>query len=244
MSACPDHDTTMPAALLQDLVDANHILFREGVLDAFGHVSVRSGPDRFLLSASVAPAMVRAEDILDFDLDGRCHGDRRRAVYAERFIHAEIYRARPDVQAVVHSHAPSVLPFSLVGNARLRPVCHMSGFLREGAPVFDVRNVAGLTSDMLVRNRELGADLARTLGNEAVVLMRGHGSTVVGPSLKVAVYRAIYTEVNARIQLDAQRLGAPVYLTAGEAEATARANEAQVERPWQLWLARARRLDL
>lgn len=230
-----------PASLLRDLVDANRILFEEGVLDAFGHVSVRTGPESFLLAGNVAPAMVQPEDLIEFDLDGRWQGDPARSVYAERYIHAEIYRARADVQSVVHSHSPAVLPFGIAAGARLRPVCHMSGFLREGAPVFDIRTLAGLETDMLVRNREIGADLARTLADQAVVLMRGHGCTVVGPSLKVAVYRAIYTEVNARAQHQAQQLGPVTFLTAGEADATTRANEAQVERPWRLWLAKSRR---
>src|SRR5437867_42002 len=120
--------------VLQDLVDANHILFNEGVVDAFGHVSVRhqERPDRFLLSRSMAPGLVGPEDIIEFDLNGRSLDSAGRPAYLERFIHAAVYRARPDVMAVVHSHSPSVVPFSVVKSVTLRPVCHMSGFLRSG----------------------------------------------------------------------------------------------------------------
>lgn len=230
-------------ALLQDLVDANHILFNEGVVDAFGHVSLRhpARADRFLLARNMAPGLVSTGDILEFELDGTpvlADGPR---VYLERFIHGEIYRARPDVNAVVHSHSPAVVPFSVSGRSRLRPVCHMSAFLGAGAPVFEIRDSAGDGSDMLVRSPELGAALARSLAHSHCVLMRGHGSTVVAPTLKLAVYRAIYAELNARLQAQAIQLGDPVYLSPSEAEAAAATTEGQVERPWQLWKAAARR---
>jgi ribulose-5-phosphate 4-epimerase/fuculose-1-phosphate aldolase len=229
------------ASTARDLVDANRILYDAGVVDAFGHVSVRHSQrdDRFLLSASVAPAMVDESDILEFDLDGRPSSDDGRRLYAERFIHSEIYRARPDVHAVVHSHSPAVLPFCITRAQPLRPVCHMSGFLGGCAQWFEMREFAGLGSDLLVKNRELGASLARCLGNHAVVLMRGHGCTVVAPSLKVAVYRAIYTELNAKVQMSAQQMGPITFLSPEEADATAAANEGQVDRAWQLWKAQA-----
>ena len=223
--------------LLEDLVDANHILFNEGVVDAFGHVSVRHDkrPDRFLLARNMAPALVRADDVQEFDLDSNVTTDDTRRVYLERFIHGEIYRARPDVAAVVHSHSPAVVPFSAVEGAKFRPIAHMCGFLGDGAARFEIRDFAGDATDLLVRSGELGAALAKTLGSGNVVLMRGHGSTVVGPTLKHAVYRAIYTEVNARLLTDALRLGAVEYLSAGEALATMKTNEGQLERPWALW---------
>ena len=229
-------------SLLDDLVAANHILVDEGVLDAFGHVSVRhdQAPDRFLLARNMAPGQVRREDILQFALDGTPldAGDRR--VYLERFIHGAIYRARPDVMAVVHSHSPSVVPFSVSRKARLRPVCHMSGFLGAGAPLFEIRDTAGDASDLLVRDDRLGRALADSLGAASFVLMRGHGSTTVAPSLKLVVYRAVYAEVNAKLQMQALQLGDPEYLTAGEA-ATAMVNvEGQAERPWALWKEAAR----
>lgn len=229
-------------ALVDDLVAANHILVDEGVLDAFGHVSVRHDrqPDRFLLARNMAPGQVRAADILQFALDGTPldAGDRR--VYLERFIHGAIYRARPDVMAVVHSHSPSVVPFSVSRRARLRPVCHMSGFLGAGAPLFEIRDAAGDASDLLVRDDRLGRALADTLGASSFVLMRGHGSTTVAPSLKLVVYRAVYAEVNAKLQMQALQLGDPEYLTDGEAKTAMESTEGQVERPWALWKEAAR----
>ena len=223
--------------LLEDLVDANHILFNESVVDAFGHVSVRHDkqPDRFLLARNMAPALVRAKDIQQFDLDSNLTDDDSRRVYLERFIHGEIYRARPDVAAVVHSHSPSVVPFSAAECAKFRPISHMCGFLGDGAARFEIREFAGDATDLLVRNGALGVALAKTLGNGNVVLMRGHGSTVVGPTLKHAVYRAIYTEVNARMLTEALRLGDVEYLSRSEALATMKTNEGQLERPWALW---------
>jgi ribulose-5-phosphate 4-epimerase/fuculose-1-phosphate aldolase len=236
-SASPDH-----ASLLEDLVDANHILYNERVLDAFGHVSVRhpQRTDRFLLARNMAPALVGTADILEFELDGTPVDALGQRVYLERFLHGEIYRARPDVMAVVHSHSLSVVPFSVSKSARLRPVCHMGGFLGSGAPVFEIRDAAGPASDLLIRNPPLGAALASVLGDANVVLMRGHGSTVVAPTLKQVVFRAIYTELNARLQAEAMRLGEVEYLTVDEARATMETNEGQVDRPWQLWKAAAR----
>ncbi|UUX95447.1 class II aldolase/adducin family protein [Aquabacterium sp. J223] len=229
-------------ALIDDLVDANHILGMQGVLDAFGHVSVRHdrSPAHFLLARNMAPAQVCREDIVSFELDGTPvdAGDRR--VYLERFIHGAIYRARPDVMAVVHSHSPAVVPFTVSRRERLRPVCHMSGFLGGGAPVFEIRDVAGDGTDLLVRDDRLGRALAQVLGPSHCVLMRGHGSTTVGPSLKLAVYRAVYAEVNARIQSQALQLGDPQYLSAEEAQAAMASTEGQVDRPWALWKAAAR----
>jgi ribulose-5-phosphate 4-epimerase/fuculose-1-phosphate aldolase len=228
--------------LLEDLVDANRILFNEGVVDAFGHVSIRHDkrPDRFMLARNMAPALVTAGDLIEFDLDGTAqHGDTR-SVYLERFIHGEIYRVRPDVMAVVHSHSRSVVPFGIVKGVPLRPVCHMCGFLGVGPRVFEIRETAGDASDLLIRDGRLGAALAQSLGNDNAVLMRGHGSTVVAPTLKLVVYRAIYTELNARLLHDALQLGDVEYLTAGEAQITMNMVERQVERPWNLWKAAAR----
>ncbi|HEX7892241.1 MAG TPA: class II aldolase/adducin family protein [Ramlibacter sp.] len=227
--------------LLADLAAANQILADQGVVDAFGHVSVRhpQHPDRFLLARNMAPSQVRPQDILQFAFDGTPldAGDRR--VYLERFIHGAIYRARPDVMSVVHSHSPAVVPFSIARGARLRPVCHMSGFLGAGAPLFEIRDAAGAGSDLLVRDDRLGTALADSLGGANFVLMRGHGSTTVAPSLKLAVYRAVYAEVNARMQMQAQQLGDPEFLTAQEAVSAMESTEGQVERPWALWKAAA-----
>jgi len=223
-------------APLDELVDANHILFHQGVVDGFGHVSVRdpAQSDRFLLSRSMAPALVARADVMRFDLDGNAARDAR-TPYLERFIHAEIYRARPDVRAVVHSHSPCVIPFGVANGTPLRAICHMSGFLGAATPVFEIRSAAGPASDLLIRSRALGAALARSLGTHAVVLMRGHGSTTVGASLRQAVFRAVYAEVNARLQAEALRLGAVTYLTDEEAAAASASNDAQINRAWELW---------
>lgn len=238
------NDSSANALLIQDLVDANRILFDQGIVDAFGHVSARHDKhaERFLLARNVAPSQVSAADILEYHVDGAepVRPDAPRG-YLERHIHSEIYKARPDVMAVVHHHAPEVLPFCVAKGARLRPVCHMCGFLGEGPPLFEIRDVAGDASDLLIRSPALGAALARCLGPERVVLMRGHGSTVVAESVRLAVYRAIYTVVNARLLLSSLPLGEPIALTPGEAEATRIATEGQVERPWNLWKQLAER---
>jgi len=241
MTSSPQAITVDPE-LQRDLVDANRILFNEGVVDAFGHVSVRHDqrPDRFLLARNMAPALVTTDDLIEFDLDGAAqHGDTRN-VYLERFIHGEIYRVRPDVMAVVHSHSRSVVPFGVVKGVPLRPVCHMCGFLGQGPRVFEIRETAGDASDLLIRDSALGAALARSLGTDNAVLMRGHGSTVVASTLKLVVYRAIYTEINARLLATALQLGSVEYLTRAEAETTMNVIERQVDRPWQLWKAAAR----
>jgi ribulose-5-phosphate 4-epimerase/fuculose-1-phosphate aldolase len=226
------------SGVINELVAANRILFRQGVVDAYGHVSIRHPqlPDVFLISSGKAPALVSPEHIVELDFDGREIRGVPQSLYLERFIHAEIYRARPDVGAVVHSHSPSVLPFSVVPSAPLRPICHMSGFLYAGAPVFEIRESAGNGSDLLISTPQLGRALAQTLGTSSVVLMRGHGSTVIGRSLREAVFQAIYTEQNARLQRQALTLGEPVFLTAEEAAACVASVSATADRAWDLWL--------
>jgi ribulose-5-phosphate 4-epimerase/fuculose-1-phosphate aldolase len=227
-------------ALIEDLVAANRILFDQGVVDGFGHVSVRHDKrgDAFLLARNMAPGLVTGADIMAFDFDANPLDDDRRAVYLERFIHAEIYRARPEVAAIVHSHSPSVIPFGIVAGASLRPVFHMAGFLGAATPVFEVRDMDE-KSDLLIRTPALGAALARSLGVKPVVLMRGHGATIVGGSVRQAVYRAVYAEVNARLQAAALQLGPVTYLNAAEAEHAAATNDGQVNRPWEVWRSRA-----
>ncbi len=231
---------TANPALIEDLVIANHILVNEGVLDGFGHISVRHDrdPGRFLIARSMAPGLVTAQDIVACDLDGQVHDDRGYKTYLERFIHSEIYRARPDVMSVIHSHSPAVIPFGVTG-ARLRPICHMSGFLGSQVPVYEIRHTAGESSDLLVRNQALGKALANTLGACNVALMRGHGNVVVGTSIQQSVFRAIYTESNARLQSEAMRLGEINYLTPEEAQATAEMNDAHIGRPWEIWKKKA-----
>jgi HCOMODA/2-hydroxy-3-carboxy-muconic semialdehyde decarboxylase len=245
--ACPAIAQPAPAsagapdpALIEDLVIANHILADQGVVDGFGHISVRhdKDPNRYLLSRSMAPALVTAADIMEFDLDGTPVNPQGRTPYLERFIHGEILRARPDVQSVVHNHSPGVIPFGAAG-AALRPIYHLSGFLGGGVPVFEIRDAAGPATDMLVRNPGLGRALATTLGQHPVALMRGHGAVVVGAGIKQAVFRAVYTEVNARLQAEAQRLGPVTFLNDEEAAKAAATNDGLIARPWELWRRKA-----
>jgi HCOMODA/2-hydroxy-3-carboxy-muconic semialdehyde decarboxylase len=230
-------------ALLAELVLANRILFRQGAVDGFGHISVRdtANPERYLLARSMAPALVEADDIMLFDLDSNPLDQRGRRMYLERFIHGQIYKRRPDVQSIVHSHSASVIPFANT-DILLRPMNHIAGFLGTGAPVFDIGDVAGPATDMLIRDNMLGEALASALGAHQVALMRGHGSIAVGQSIPHAVYRAIYTETNARIQAQALAMGGvPKFLSADEAAAAMRTNDSVVERPWSLWASEAQK---
>jgi ribulose-5-phosphate 4-epimerase/fuculose-1-phosphate aldolase len=225
--------------LLEDIVIGSRVLADFGVLDGFGHVSARdpANPSHFLMSRSLAPALVTADDIMEFDQDGNAVDARGRAVFLERFIHAEIYKARPDVMAVVHSHAPGVVPFS-VSKTPLRAIFHNAAFLAAGVPVWDIAREFGAT-DMLVRDNGIGKSLARALGDKSVVLMRGHGDVTVGPDVKIAVFRAYYTDVNARLESQAIGLGSEVtYLSADEGAKADTVNFAVIDRIWNLWKMR------
>jgi ribulose-5-phosphate 4-epimerase/fuculose-1-phosphate aldolase len=226
--------------LVEDLVAANRVLADLGVVDGFGHVSARhdKDPNRYLMARSLAPALVRPEDILEYDLDSAAIDPRGRALFLERFIHGEIYKLRPDVQAVVHSHSPSLIPFGATA-VRLQPIYHMSSFLGTGVPVFEIRDVAGPGSDLLVRDARLGAALARVLADKPVALMRGHGAVAVGNSVPQVVFRAYYAEMNARLQGEAMRLGTVTYLSAEEAAAATRTNDGVLPRAWDLWKRKA-----
>ena len=217
----------------EDLARAHRILAREGVLDAFGHVSARlpASADRFLLPRGLAPELVTAGDVLEYGLDGVARDLRGRGEYLERFLHAEIYRARPDVHAIVHCHTPSLIPFSN-STAPLRPMYHMAGFVAQGVPVFDIREAAGLT-DMLVRDPPRARALAKALGSHPAVLMRGHGAVVVGGTIPAAVGRAVYLDLNARIQAQAIAMGGGVsFLDPEEARLSSLGD---YERAWELW---------
>ena len=243
-SAVADHgekSASPDPALIQDLVVANHILFDQGVVDAFGHVSVRHDkrPDRFLLARNMAPGSVTAADIIEYDLDGNPVNAGGRKVYLERFIHGELFRRRPDVMAVVHSHSHSIVPLSVVKGANLRALFHMAGFIGQAAPVFEIRDTAGDGTDLLISNNALGRALAEKFDRSDIVLMRGHGSTVVANSIPLVVYRAVYAELNARYQLEASRLGEITYLTEAEGRACVDRVEGQVQRPWDLWKSQA-----
>lgn len=232
----------MDQTQLEDLVAANRILAEHGVIDAYGHVSVRSprDPKRFFLARAIAPETVQAEDILEYDLDCQPIDAGGHNSVTERFIHGEIYRARPDVQAVVHNHSPSVIPFGVTA-VPLRPLYHMCAFVGEGVPVFEIRDAGGPATDMLIRDRPLGQALARTLGAKPAALMRGHGAVVVGSSLPLAVARSIYLELNARLQVQAMAIAGPGgrvnYLEPGEAAAASAALR-DYRRAWTMWQAK------
>jgi ribulose-5-phosphate 4-epimerase/fuculose-1-phosphate aldolase len=229
--------------LIEDLVYANRILYNQDVLDGFGHVSVRSDkdPSHFLMSRSMAPGLVTSNDIMEFDKNGEPVDVRGRNAYVERYIHAAIYRVRPDVKAIVHSHSPDLIPFSVTG-VTLHPVYHVSAFLRLGAPVFDSHGGFGDT-DMLIRDNKLGDALAKKLGQAGIVLIRGHGFVAVADSTPIVVYRAIYTQLNARVQFEAMKLGPVTYLTPGEAVKAQAIVEATVGRPWELWKSRVGKIE-
>ena len=227
----PDYADLDPTVAM-DLVAGNHILANHGVLDSFGHVSVRDprNPDRYLQMQAIAPRDVSVRDLITFDLESNAINARGRPIYRERFIHGQIYKLRPDVNAVVHSHSPTVIPFS-VTEKPLRAIFHNGHFLGQGTPVWEIRSVAGEQNNMLVLTNELGRSLAETLGKGSVVLMRGHGNAVAGPDLKTAVFRAIYTEVNAKLQMQAVMLGGPInFLNQYEQE-----KRQNVDRPWETW---------
>ena len=236
------HKPRVSASLLEDVAIASRVLARHQVLDAFGHVSARSdrNPEHFVMTRSLAPELATPADMMEFDSDSEAVGGDTRKPFVERYIHGEIYRTRPEVMAIVHSHAMSVIPFGITG-AALRPVYHMGSFLHSGAPVWDIRDKGGDT-DMLVSNRYLGRALADTLGRCACALMRGHGFVAVGSSIAEATFRAIYTDGNARIQLQAESLGGPInFLSDAEGRLTTAGNQNAMERPWNLWKQQAKR---
>jgi HCOMODA/2-hydroxy-3-carboxy-muconic semialdehyde decarboxylase len=229
-------------SLIEDLVISYRTLAEEGVIDAYGHVSVRSERDsgRYLMARQLAPELVTEADILEFDLDSKPIDPRDRKFYNERYIHGEIYKARPDVMAVVHNHAPAVVPFSCTSRATLKPIFHMSAFIGLGVPNWDIRD-AQKGSDMLVRTPKLGESLAKKLGKYPAVLMRGHGSTCVGENLQRAVGRSVYLELNARMQFQAIVLAGPRgrinFMDAKEVAANV--SWQNYDRSWNLWRMRA-----
>jgi len=231
-------------ALLQDLVAANRILAEHGVIDAYGHVSVRSpqNPGRYWLARAIAPERVQAGDFIEYDLDSQPldadGANAGRESVRERFIHGEIYKTRPDVMAVVHNHSPSVIPFSVTG-VPMRAIFHMAAFVGDGLPNFEIRDVQRGT-DLLVKTPALGAALARIVANKPAALMRGHGAVVVGETLARAVGRSVYLEMSARMQMQALLLaqgGRITYLD--EAEVAASMPGQDYNRAWPMWRARA-----
>ena len=228
---------TALAAARVDVARASRILYGTAILDAFGHVSRRhpDRADRFLLPRSMAPGLVEPDDVLEHDLDGAPVADPEARVFLERFIHAELYRSRPDVMAVAHSHAPGVLPFTVVTEP-VRPLAHTCGFLRDVGEPFDVADERGDGSDLLIRDAALGRAFAAHVGGSAVALMRGHGFTAVGASLAEAVFRAVFTARNCEAQTAALALGRPRYLSDAEAVACEATTRGQADRAWDLWV--------
>lgn len=224
---------------LDDLAAASRILVDQGVFDAAGHVSMRHprNAGRFLMSRSLAPALVTAGDIMEFTLESEPCDARGRTPFIERYLHGEVYRARPDVMAVAHGHSPSVIPFGLVATP-MRATYHNAAFLAAGVPVFDIRDRFGAT-DIVINSSERGAALAAALADKSVLLLRAHGFVAVGPSLEAAVFRAIFTEISARVQLQAAALGGPIAALDEEEGRKADAiNLATVGRSWELWKRR------
>jgi HCOMODA/2-hydroxy-3-carboxy-muconic semialdehyde decarboxylase len=223
-------------AVIDELVVANHILANEGVVDGYGHVSVRNpaNPNSYFLASAGAPALVSPADITEYDLDSKPITNSSATGYTERFIHGEIYKARPDVMAVVHCHCLDVIPFAATG-VPLRPMYHMGYFIGEGVPVFEIRQAGGAT-DMLISTPALGRALAQSLGRTSAALMRGHGASVVATSLHVVVAKSYYLNVNARLQLQAMQLSGQrvTYLSADEAKMAAQS----YERSWDFWKSR------
>lgn len=226
---------------IDDLVTANHILFREGIVDAFGHVTMRhpTKPGHYLMARNMQPVFTTRADIVELDVDSKPVGGNPPSVSLERFIHGEIYRIRPDIGAVVHSHAAAVLPFSVAKGMPLKAICHTTGFIGDAAPIFEIRDFAGDSSNMLVQTAPLGASLAKVLANKSLILMRGHGFTVCGASLQEAVYNSINTVINARVEMDALRLGTVTFLSEGEAAAVSKQHNASLNRTWEVWAKRA-----
>jgi len=221
-------------ALIGDLVAANRILAAQGIVDGLGHVSARTAPNaaRYLLARAIAPALVTIADIGEYDLDSNPISGDSTTAYVERFIHGEIYRVRPDVNAVVHCHAPALIPFGIT-KVPLRPVYIMSYFVGDGIPVFEIREAIG-TTNLAISNREQGRALARVVADHPAALMRGHGAVIVGSSLPEVVGRSVYLELNARLQAQSMMLGKDItYLDAGEVKAMK--EKASYLRAWDLW---------
>jgi len=245
VTSSPQQDARLRLAC-EHLAIANRILYAQGVFDAFGHVSMRhpEWSDCFLISRNRAPALVEPNDVYALDFHGDLVEQVQVPLYLERFIHAAIYACDPDVQSVVHSHSPTVVPFTVSRATTLRPLCHMTGFLAGRLPNFEIRAHRGEASDMLIRDAQLGKQLAACRAGAPVTLMRGHGVTITGNSLQEAVFRSIYTEKGARMQLQAHSLGAYECLTDAEASHAEQANRGQMTRAWDLWRWELRRQGL
>ena len=228
--------------LIEDLVTANRILATQGIVDSFGHVSIRhpDNPQRYLLSRSRAPERVETGDIMEFTLEGEPVDARGRKPYLERFIHGATYEKRPDVMAVIHNHSPGVIPYGVTGR-KLKPIMHMCGTIGHEVPIWDQRKKFGDT-DLLVTNMAVGRDLVKTLGKGRTALMRGHGCVVAGPELRQTVYTAVYLELNAKLQMQAEAMGKVKFLSKGEVDKViSTTTPTNVNRAWENWCRKAER---
>jgi ribulose-5-phosphate 4-epimerase/fuculose-1-phosphate aldolase len=224
--------------LKDDLVTANRILAHHGVVDSFGHVSIRhpERPDRYLLSRARAPRVIETSDIMEFELEGTSVGRPAGKPYSERFIHGAIYEARAEVMAVVHNHSPNVVPFSVLKHQCFGAIMHMAAPVGLKVPNWDIRTKFGDCTNLLVTSIAMGRDLATALGSRTVALMRGHGCVVVGRSLREAVFTAIYNEVNAKMLCQAMGMGEVTYLSEGEVAANTKGRAGfTFERAWENW---------
>jgi HCOMODA/2-hydroxy-3-carboxy-muconic semialdehyde decarboxylase len=226
----------------EEIVTANRILAHEGVVDSFGHISARNpeNPNTFFLSRARAPERIEVDDIMEFTLEGDPVDARGRAPYLERFIHGGVYEARPDVQSVVHNHSPSVIPFGIT-NSKLKPLLHMCANIGHEVPTWDSNDKFGDTA-LLVENVAMGRDMAKAVGKGRTILMRGHGATVAGNTIRHAVFVSIYLEVNAKLQMQAMAMGDIKFLTAGEVDKVIeRTGPYTLNRAWENWCRRADR---
>ena len=228
--------------IVEELVTANRILANEEIVDSFGHVSARQpdNPQHYLLSRARAPERIERGDIIEYTLDGAAIDKNAPAPYMERFIHGAIYEARPDVQAVVHNHSPSVIPFGVTGR-KLKPFLHLCAHIGQEVPTWDSRDTFG-DSTLLVGDMAMGRDLAKLLGARPTTLMRGHGATVVGRTVRHAVFVSVYLEVAAKLQMQAMALGDIKFLSSGEIDKIVeRLNDYSLNRAWENWARRAGR---
>jgi ribulose-5-phosphate 4-epimerase/fuculose-1-phosphate aldolase len=229
--------------LLEDLVTANRILASQGIVDSFGHVSIRhpGNPERYFLSRARAPERVEMADIMEFTLEGDPVDAKGRRPYLERFIHGAAYEMRPDVMSVIHNHSPGVIPYGVTGR-KMRPIMHMCGTIGYEVPIWDQYTKFGDTN-LLVVSMAMGRDLAKKLGKGRTALMRGHGCVVVGPDLRATVYTAVYLELNAKLQMQAEAMSKKVrFLTKGEQKKVAdTTTPANVNRAWENWCRKAER---
>ena len=243
MSEIPISGGPVLPELIADLAAASRILAERGVVDGFGHVSMRhpDAPDRYLMARAIAPALVTPDDIVEYDLDSNPCNANGRGSFLERFIHGEIFKARSDLNSVVHSHSPSVVPFGLAG-VKMQAMFHNAAFLAQGVPVFDISEKFGDTN-MLVCDCAKGVALANSLGSKDIAMMRAHGSVACGPTLQTAVFRAVYTEVNARIQHWTAALagsGPIAALNEEEGRLADQPNQTAGMRAWDLWREQVR----